>query len=103
MSEWQPISTAPKDGRKFLAVNHDGELWVSRYTDDGRLSFRTHGRHEPRRFEIVNIGGEKLLREDEEYAKRNECWRDDWTLWSRLYEFAPTHWMKLPEAPGANP
>jgi hypothetical protein len=26
--DWQPIETAPKDGRRFLAVDKDGEMGV---------------------------------------------------------------------------
>lgn len=96
---WLPIDSAPKDGTAFLAVNHDGELWLSKFDKYGRIMFRTNQRREPRSFLIHHIDGKKLLEEDEEYAARNEAWCSDWTYWSRLYEFAPTHWMPLPPPP----
>jgi hypothetical protein len=97
--QWRDIASAPKDGTPFLALNHDREVWVTRYDDSGRIMFRTHGRHEPRKFTIVKHNGEDLLREDRAYAEENECWQNNWTLWTRLYEFTPTHWMPLPPPP----
>ena len=99
MAEWQSMESAPKDGTPFIALNHDREVWTARYDDQGRLNYRTNSYHEPRRFEIIKHDGEELLREDKDFAKRNECWRSDWTIWSRLYEFKPTHWMPLPTPP----
>lgn len=99
MSDWQPIETAPKDGTPFVALNHDLEIWAARYDDIGRISYRQNYRYEPRSFTIVNHYGEELMREDKEFADKNECWRNDWVFWSRLYDFSPTHWMPLPAPP----
>ena len=97
--EWQPIKTAPKDGTPFIALNHDLEVWVAKYDVHGRINFRTNERHEPRSFAIRNIDGMEYLREDKAFAEANECWRNDWCIWTRLYEFDPTHWMPLPAPP----
>ena len=101
MSEWMPIETAPKGGRAFLALNHDGEMWVARYTDDNRLCFRNNQRREPRKFTVHRIDGKELLEEDKQYAEANEHWASDWCFWTRLYEFKPTHFLPLPPPPGA--
>lgn len=103
MGEWQPIETAPKDGRTFLALNHDREAWVSKIDAEGRCLFRMNGRREPKRFEVVNVDGERLLREDEAFAAANEKWESVWTIWTRLYEFKPSHWMPLPPPPRPTP
>lgn len=97
MNKWKPIETAPR-GKPFLALNHDKEVWVAKYSDD-RLLYRQSCRHEPRRFEIVRHDGEDLLREDKSFAAQNEAWQSNWVVWSRLFEFKPTHWADLPVFP----
>lgn len=96
--EWQPIATAPRKGR-FFALNHDGEIWVARYGSGGQLNYRTNHLREPRSFGRVEVNGEVLLREDLQYAEENEHWVSEWTIWSRLYEFKPTHWLPTPPIP----
>lgn len=97
--DWQPIETAPKDGGPFIVLNCDREVWVAKRDKHGRMLFRTNQRHEPRKYEIVQVDGEELLREDKAYNEEHECWMSNWTVWARLYEFAPTHWMPLPDPP----
>jgi len=71
MSEWQPIETAPKDGRDFLAVDSwedDGEiinLWLVGYFHKGANRFH--------------------------YGSADE---DHFVV-----DHTPTHWMPLPEPP----
>lgn len=69
--EWQPIETAPKDGRELLVAStaQFGGLWVARF----RLPL--HG--EPQN--------------QTHYVKE---WRDSNGRWS-----TPTHWMPLPPPP----
>lgn len=97
MNKWKPIETAPK-GKPFLALNHDKEVWVAKYSDD-RLVYRHSYRQEPKRYEVVNHNGEELLREDKKFAEENEKWQSAWVIWSRLFEFNPTHWAELPSLP----
>lgn len=96
---WSDLSNAPKDGTPFFALNHDKEVWVARYDRDGRIQYRWNGRHEPRSFEVRQINGEEWLKEDKQFAKDGEQWVSQWTIWSRLYEFRPTHFLPLPAPP----
>ena len=86
VSEWQPISTAPKDDQRILLCNakchpedFDGQIAVGLWTD----------RH----------GGQAA---NDEYI---------WADWNRgltngdvwmPVEFIPTHWMPLPDPPASN-
>ena len=99
--DWKPIETAPKDV-PFIALNSDREVWCARLVD-GRLQFRTNGRYEPTKRTSVDVDGRRLWDVDDEFAKQNEAWTNQWCLWSRLYEFAPTHWMELPAPPAQPP
>jgi len=96
--EWQDIETAPKDGRRFLALNHDGEVWVCRFSKDGRLCYRTNTLRES----TVHVereladGTRGWVRDD---ARGKEQWFSSWTMWSRGYDFAPTMWIGFEEPP----
>lgn len=95
--EWQPIETAPQDATPFIALNHDREVWVARI-ESGRLQFRTNTRFEQMRHDLRDLadGSKGWVRNDAEYA---EEWRNSWCLWTRLYDFKPTHWTPLLPAP----
>lgn len=74
MSEWQPISTAPKDGTALL------------------LFSRTHGIVEGC-FEQVDGGGHP------ENGPPIYWWTSPWVEFIDGSYDAPTHWMPLPEPP----
>jgi hypothetical protein len=88
----------PREGVPFLALNHDREVWVAKWlpAPANRMAFRTNRLWETSSHEIVTLpdGREAKV---EQWAK--EQWASDWTLWTRRYEFNPTHWMPLPEPP----
>lgn len=71
--DWQPIETAPKDGRRLLLG------WV-----DGQVT-------------------EGFWRWKQPPGFPNYRWSDDWIGWTRVeFEdkgINPTHWMPLPEPP----
>ncbi len=92
------MDSAPKDGTPFLALNHDLEVWVAKHDSDGRLMFRTHGRCESTRHVLERLadGRTGWVRDD---AATTEEWRNDWTLWTRLYDFAPIRWQPLSAPP----
>jgi alpha-galactosidase/6-phospho-beta-glucosidase family protein len=73
MMEWQPISTAPKDGTRI-------DLWGINH-----LHYAKPGQRR------VNVGW-GTVRD----WMGNE--RDDWQTW-RSEDFEPTHWMPIPKPP----
>jgi len=78
MIEWQPIETAPKDGRVVLLFG----IWAG----------EIHGEYDEPTIDIGSWGGGKS-----DYPG-NDWWHlttgDNYACWMR-----PTHWMPLPEPP----
>jgi hypothetical protein len=70
MSDWQPIETAPKDGREILVKLGSLECAVS---------FRAHSRSDECSQHQLSLG---------------PCWRS-----MTGFPIKPTHWMPLPEPP----
>ena len=70
--EWQPIDTAPKDGR-LIIVGHGNGVWVACY--DAIF---------PSGYKPSNPWRSMLLNHD--HIRRN-------------HSLEPTHWMPLPKAP----
>lgn len=71
MSDWQPIETAPKDGRHvLLAVTNDPPNFPG-YVSEGY------------------------------YEEDRDCWYQANTHWTDQFDGAlyPSHWMPLPEPP----
>lgn len=72
LTEWRPMSEAPKDGTRVLLMRQSGRLCVSRYDSD------------------------KQAKAPEPF------WRDDGTYrTARMREDAPVCWFRPPEAPAA--
>lgn len=91
---WQLIGTAPKDGTSFWALNKDGELWVARYFEEERIAFRFHQLRVSTSHEVIKLGDGREARV-ENMKRHKETWEDRWTLWTRGYEFDPTHWTAI--------
>lgn len=72
---WQPIETAPKDGRSILCYAPGAEI--------------------PAQMQWVVFEGEARWADDPETFCEDSHWREYWT--SVRYE--PTHWQPLPEPP----
>lgn len=100
--EWKPIESAPKDG-KPLQVWQDGEIYVAKYTDGSpaRLCWRTHQNFEHSKHHLIDAEFEgKSVKAKLPYDEPwKEEYRHDWTLWTRGFEFKPTHWRPLPKPP----
>lgn len=80
---WQPIESAPKDGREILGYRHDCGVLIIRWTSPSE--FCTDA-------ELADIGMESAEKEDWFCA--------DFIAGQRLEDDeTPTHWMPLPEAP----
>jgi len=70
MTDWQPIETAPRDGKPVLVWNSGCSYWIA--------SFR------------LPLRGERYYQDA--HAVRE--WRDDYGRFA-----TPTHWMPLPPPP----
>lgn len=87
LTEWHPIETAPKDGRKMLLfyLNENGQArrviggWVN---DEDAAESDTDG-----------VGLEAG------WYERIDNWPDYCQV--AIHEGEPTHWMPLPAAPGS--
>lgn len=75
MRLWQPIDTAPKDGRYLMVGNEDG-VWVACYTPTFQSGFKPDN-------PWISL---MLNHRHIEKVKRN-------------YSSVPTHWMQLPTPP----
>jgi hypothetical protein len=91
MGEWKPIESAPRGCVPFLALNEDRECHVAAYDKDGRLMRRSHQQRFPQSF-VVEGGKKVLVSEGFEF-------NSDWSLWTKGYDFKPTHWLPLPAPP----
>lgn len=80
--EWQPISTAPKDGTRVkLLIPYDRDRFSeAECTDEGRWSKDEYD------FDF----------ETQELVARG-CWRFDGD--DGPFDLQPTHWMPLPQPP----
>lgn len=81
MSDWQPIETAPRDGREILAVDDGGLIRVAR----------------PKLFP-------RPLRHDDDLStsKPGDVWEvfsDHDNCPGHTWSMVPTHWMPLPAPP----
>jgi hypothetical protein len=89
MSALQPIETAPRDGTTFLALNQDGEFHVAMIDEHGRFCRRTHQQRWSQSFSIED--GRQILTSEHFHFDTH------WSLWTKGYEFEPTHWSPLPK------
>lgn len=87
-SDWQPIETAPKDGREILVWRDDCGILLARWTSPAE--FLTDAECEQ-----SGMTDDDLHKEDWFYA--------DFISGGRMEGAeAPTKWMKMPEPPAAS-
>lgn len=103
MNGWQSFSTAPRDGRQFLAYQ-SGEIYVARYEQGyGRLCFRTHSLWVQSKYQVMNteLAGKPVRAQVPIEEPWHEEFQHTWTLWTKGFEFRPTLWaaLDLPKQP----
>lgn len=93
-----PFATAPTDGTPFLAVQ-DRELYVAKYDQHGRLMFRTHELRVASVHRIVDaVMDDQLVKAKVPVEEPwTETYEHNWTIWTRGFDFRPTHWCPVPE------
>ena len=96
---WQPIETAPRDGRPFIALNKDSEVWVAKYDRHGRINFRSNYWRDSYKYTTRMIDGQEWRLYDTDFGNEHSMWTNHWSLWIKGYEFEPTHWRPLPAQP----
>ena len=103
---WLPIASAPTDGTKFLAYQR-GEVWraygaINPRTGKPYYVRRTHERKDGRTYRQMEVevdgvwGSRRVLMSEEP-----DDYEFQWVLWSRGFDFEPTHWTPFPVASGA--
>lgn len=75
MMEWQPIDTAPKDGRTVICY------WPSKDADND-----------------VGLVGEPIVGVAR-WIKPGHQFREHWAFEGKWTPYDPTHWMPLPPPP----
>jgi hypothetical protein len=92
------MGNEPRDGAPFFALNHDREVWVAKWLKEPaeRMVFRTNKLWEQSNHEVVALPDGRKAKVE---LWRKDDWSSAWTIWTRGYEFKPTHWMALPEPP----
>lgn len=104
MMEWQDIDSAPRDGTPFLALNSDFEVWVAKYEQrHGRLCFRQNHWRDSYKYIVREIDGCEWRHYSQDFGRDNSGWTNHWSLWTKGYEFQPTHWLPLPHPPKEQP
>lgn len=87
--EWQPIDTAPKDGRELLAWREDAGVMLIRWTSP--IEFMTTDELEAQ------------SSDDNDWMDKEDWFCSDFICGVRLEgSEVPTHWMPLPAPPGDN-
>lgn len=81
MGEWQPIETAPKDGKDVLAMY----MYI-----DTQIVHNAFYASEAQGWDAEDVGWWSY-----EHSEVSRIKLDDW--------MAPTHWMPLPPNPAKNP
>jgi len=85
LTEWQPIHTAPKNGREILGWRDDCGVMLIQWST------------------ITEMLGDEQIINEQEYYEDNRLDSEDWFYidfngGGRL-EDEPTHWMNLPTEP----
>jgi hypothetical protein len=100
---WRPIETAPKEhGAQFFAWQ-DGEVYVVRVGDepDNRWAWRTHGRRTESEHRIIDAEMDGKAVKAAVLINERDIFEHNWTLWTKGFDFVPTHWMPLPPIPSS--
>lgn len=84
MTDWHPISSAPKETPILIANAETGDVCVSEYEIE--VYYEEHVQHESKR-----ANGD-LYRVVEEIRHERRVWQ-----YGTVYD--PTHWMPLPKPP----
>lgn len=102
MSCWQPIETAPRGDVPFLALDACGEVFVAKYTEDGRLCYRMHDLRIGEKYRIIDavMDGQPVKARVPIEQPWAENFAHDWVLWTKGFDFQPTRWAELTRPDG---
>ena len=98
-NQWQPIQTAPKDGRTFLMVITGMEYKKNKAKTIQKVLIADYW---PNSNSFLAEGGDFIININEFNFKEKNCFESAVLGYQHMTDVQATHWMPLPKPPVIN-